>query len=93
VPQGLAAFRPIHKTCRQNATTDRRQNDLKNRLARYPQIKISVIGKKSGRMNATVARQMTPKMLSRKIRSFRARPEITTEFERALQRRGTWRSK
>jgi hypothetical protein len=42
---------------------------------------------------STVARNVTPKMLSRNIRGFRARLPITTEFERALQRRGTWSSK
>lgn len=40
----------IYKTCRQNATKDRGKNDLKERLACYRQIKISLIGKKSGRM-------------------------------------------
>lgn len=36
---------------------------------------------------------MTPKMLSRKIRRLRARLPISTEFERVLQKRGTWRGK
>jgi hypothetical protein len=41
-------------------------------------------------MTAAGSTTMTPLRLAVKIRTLRARPPMTTEFERVLARRGTW---